>query len=69
LKPTAIGSSWVIVTSTAPAGCTLLPANTLIAPARPADVATMRVYERPTWAASIAARSAATTACCASTSV
>ena len=69
LKPTAIGSSWVIVTSGAPAGCTSVPGNTLMAPARPALGAAMRLYDRPTCAASIAARSAATTACCDSTSV
>ena len=45
LKATAIGSSWVIVTSAAPVGCTVLPAKTLIAPARPADGATMRLYD------------------------
>ena len=43
LKATAIGSSWVMVTSAAPPGCTVLPANTLMAPARPADGATMRL--------------------------
>ncbi len=69
LKATAIGSSWVIVTSALPDGCTVLPGKTLIAPARPAVVATIRLYERPTCADSIAARSAATTARAESTSV
>ena len=69
LKATAIGSSWVIVTSGVPVGCTVLPTKTLIAPARPAVGAMMRLYDRPTWAASIAARSDATTARCESTTV
>ena len=69
LKATAIGSSWVIVTSAVPLGCTKLPGKTLIAPARPALEATMRLYDRATCAASIAARSEATTASCESTRV
>jgi hypothetical protein len=69
LNATEIGSSWVIVTSALPDGWTVLPGKTLIAPARPAAGATIRLYERPTCADSIAARSAATTARAESTSV
>ena len=57
------------MTSALPPGWTRLPANTLIAPARPAAGATMRMYDKPTCAASIAALSAATTARDDSTSV
>ncbi len=42
LKVTAIGSSWVIVTSGAALGCTSVPGNTLTVPARPELGATMR---------------------------
>lgn len=42
LKATAIGSSWVMVTSVLKLACTALPADTLTAPARPATGAVMR---------------------------
>ena len=69
LKPTAIGSSWVMLTSAVWFACTELPGNTLMAPARPALGALIRAFDSATRAASSAARSALISASCESTRV